>query len=122
MKIELEPEEINCLMNALNMARYCYEKLNQIDRAAEAQQVHDLLNSAREIHAHVHMEHMTEFGRQEYREILRKREARLKGDGKVVELYQFAPVDEDDPNEVSADREIGRIAREWAREMKDNDK
>lgn len=118
MKIKLKPEEINCLMNALNMARFCYEKLNQIDRAAEAQQVHDLLNSAREIHAHVDMEHRTESGRQEYLEILRKREARLKGGGKVVELYQFAPVDEDDPNEVSADREIARIAREWARDRK----
>lgn len=122
MKIELEPEEINCLMNALNMARYCYEKLNQIDRAAETQQLHDLLNSAREIYAHVHMEHRTESGRQKYLEILRKREARLKGDGKVVELYQFAPVDEDDPNEVSADREIGKIAREWAREIRGKDK
>jgi len=122
MKIELEIEERHCLMNALNVARYFYEKLNQIDRAAEAQQVHDLLNSAREIHAHVHMEHMTEFGRQEYLEILRKREARLKGDGKVVELYQFAPVDEDDPNEVSADLEIGRIAREWAGEFRNKDK
>jgi hypothetical protein len=122
MKIELEIEERHCLMNALNVARYFYEKLNQIDRAAEAQQVHDLLNSAREIHAHVDMEHRTESGRQEYLEILRKREARLKGNGKVVELYQFAPVDEDDPNEVSADREIGRIAREWAREMKDEGK
>jgi len=27
-------------------------------------------------------------------------------------------VDEDDPNEVSADREITRIAREYARDMK----
>lgn len=119
MKIELELEEINCLLNALNMARYCYEKLNQTDRAAKAQQVHDLLTHAREIHAHVPTEHMTKSARQEYLELLRKRGARLKGDGKVVELYQFAPVDEDDPNEVSADREIGRIAREWARESKD---
>ncbi len=117
MKIELEMEEMFCLMNALSVARYFYEKLNQIDRAAEAQQVHDLLTSAREIHAHVHMEQMTELGRQDYQEILRKREARLKGDGKVIELYQFAPFDEDDPNEVSADQEISRIAREWAKDQ-----
>lgn len=122
MKIELEMEEINCLMNALNLARRFYEKTNQIDRAREAQQVHDLLTRAREIHAHVYTEHMTESARKEYMETLRKREARLKGGGKVVELYQFAPVDEDDPDQVSADREIGKIAREWARETKDKEK
>jgi hypothetical protein len=108
-------------MNALNVARFFYEKLNQIDRAAEAQQVHDLLTSAREIHAHISMEGWTQTYINEYQELLHKREARLRGDGKVIELYQFASVDEDDPNEVSADREIGRIAREWARETKDKD-
>ena len=116
MKIELEREENHCLMNALSLARYFYERLNQIDRAAEAQQVHDLLTSARDIHAHIPMEGWTQAYIEEYKELLRKREARLKGDGKVVELYKFASVDEDDPNEVSADREITRIAREWARE------
>ncbi len=121
MKVELTLEEINCLMNALNLARRFYEKTNQVDRAKEAQQVHDLLAGAGEIHAHVALQHMTEAGQKEYRELLRKREARLKGNGKVIELYQFAPVDEDDPNEVSADREIGRIARDWARETKDKD-
>jgi len=92
MKIELELEEINCLMNALNVAWYFYEKLNQNDRASEAQQVHDLLNSAGEIHAHVELEHMTAAGQQAYRELLRKREARLTGKGRVVELYRPAPV------------------------------
>jgi hypothetical protein len=111
-------EEINSIMNALNVARYFYEKINQIDRAREAQQVHDLLASAGEIHAHITFEGWTQSYIKEYKELLRKREAWLKGDGKVIELYQFASVDEDDPNEVSADREIGRIAREWARDVK----
>ncbi|MBF7081719.1 hypothetical protein IT084_01820 [Desulfallas sp. Bu1-1] len=84
--------------------------------------MHDLLASAGEIHAHVALQHMTEFGRRNYLELLSKREARLKGNGQVIELYQFAPVDENDPNEVSADREIDRIAREWARETKGKDK
>ncbi len=118
MKIELEMEERHCLMNALNVARYFYEKLNQIDRAAEAQQVHDLLTSADEIHAHISFEGWTQSYIEEYKELLQKREARLKGDEKVIELYQFAPVDEDDPNEVSADQEISRIARDWSRETK----
>ncbi|WP_027365084.1 hypothetical protein [Desulfotruncus alcoholivorax] len=121
MKIVLEIEERYCLMNALNMARYFYERTNQIDRAAEAQQVHDLLTSAREIHAHISMEGWTQTYIKEYKELLQKREARLRGNGKVIEMYQFAPVDEDDPNEVSADQEISRIAREWAREIKNKD-
>jgi len=118
MKIELVLEEIDCIMNALNVARYFYEKTNQIDRAREAQQVHDLLTDADEIHAHVEMQYMTEHGKKKYLELLRKREARLSGKGQVIELYQPMPVDEDDPNEVSADQEISRIAREWARETK----
>lgn len=109
-------------MNALNLARYFYEKLNQIDRAKEVQQIHDLLNSAGEIHAHVNIQHMTEAGKKEYLELLRRREARLIGKGRVVELYRPAPVDQDDPNDVNTSQEIGRIAREYAKEIKEKEK
>lgn len=116
MKIDLEIEEIHCLMNSLNLARYFYEKLNQIDRAREAQQLHDLLSSANEIYANVDIQHMTEFGKKEYQELLNKRQARLNGQGQVIELYRPSSVDLDDPNEVSANQDIGRIAHEYAKE------
>lgn len=119
MKIQLDFDERNCILDALNVARYFYEKLNRIDDARKVERLQDLLIGLEGVTVDINLDGLTEEGRVWFNETIRKREARLneKG-GEVIELYRPLPIDEDDPDEVSADREITRIAREYARDMK----
>ncbi|MBO8161939.1 MAG: hypothetical protein H0Z24_09955, partial [Thermosipho sp. (in: Bacteria)] len=83
----------------------------------KVQQLQDLLISVQGVTVDIDLDSMTEQGLANFKETLRRREARASGKGEVIELYRPLPVDKDDLGEVSADCEIGRIAREYAREM-----
>jgi len=119
VKIALDFDEKDSILDALNVARYFYEKLNRIDDARKVERLQHLLIGLEGITVDLNLDGLTKEGRIWFDETLRKREAILHGTGgEVVELYRPLPIDEDDPNEVSAEREVARIAREYARDMK----
>jgi hypothetical protein len=118
MRIDLTVEEKIFLLRALGIAQYFFEKLNQLDDAARARQLHELLGYA-DLEVNLDVESWAGTPKaQQIMDVLKKREAMLQGGGKVVELYRPQLIDEDDPDEVSADREFARVARQWARDMK----
>lgn len=119
MEVKLNFDERNCIMNALNVARYFYDKLNRTDDARQVQQLQNLLFCLDDVTVNIRLDGLTESGRKRLSEALKKRVARANSKGgEVIELYRPLSVDEDDPDQVSADMEIGRIAREYARDMK----
>lgn len=91
--IKLETGEYFCLLNALNVTKDCYLKLNQPARAAEARQLFDLLFSAGGDSVYLNTESSLQPER--LKEELQKREARLKGEGAVVIAFPGS-IDEDE--------------------------
>ena len=83
MKIELDSDERLCLMSALDAAVILYKKTKQMDRAAEARHLRELLNINSKISMEVDFNGMTEFGRQHLFSTIQKREGR----NKVIELF-----------------------------------
>ena len=79
--IKLETEEHFCLLNALNVTIEHFMKSGQHARAEEARQLHDLLFWAGSNSVQVDIDSMQSEG---LKDVLMKREARLKGDGAVV--------------------------------------
>ncbi|HAG09363.1 MAG TPA: hypothetical protein DCK87_07390 [Desulfotomaculum sp.] len=118
MEIELEASEVSTIIDALLTECYFRKNLNQLDKANEARKLFDLMRYIEKMHVIIDMQYLTDLGRKDLKEILRKREAWIKSEGKIVEFYRPMPIDEDDPNEVSADRQMTRIVKEYAEEMK----
>lgn len=120
MNIQLTDDERILILNSLKIAQYFYEKLNRVKAAAEARRLYNLMFYVDNIH--IETCKLEGLQTDELQQILNLRENILKR-GNVIEypIIESGISDPGDLDEIEADRDFARLAKEWQKEHNKDD-